>query len=126
MLRVMRGLLYVFTALTCGFALAMPPPSIEGALGANMTYGWASLGLVCAVGCLTGVVLNRYRVELGFVWFTVAAVSMYVVTVWALVGSGTTPTGASGLTVAVLGLAYRGFELQAHASKLRRQHYGGI
>lgn len=122
-LRVMRGLMYAFTGLTCGFAMTLTPESVEGALGMAATYGWGSVGLGSSLACLAGVVLGRYRLELGFVWFAAAAMSVYVVAVWWLVLRETTPTGAAFLTVGVLALAYRGFELQAYASKLRRLHY---
>lgn len=119
----MRGLMYVFTGLTCGFAMTLTPESVEGALGMAATYGWGIAGLGSSLACLAGVVLGRYRLELGFVWFAAAAMSVYVMAVWWLVLRETTPTGAAFLTVGVLALAYRGFELQAYASKLRRLHY---
>lgn len=122
-LRVMRGLLYAFTALTCAFAITLTPASVESALGMAATYGWGFVGLGSSLACLVGVVLGRYRLELGCVWFAAAAMSVYVMAVWWLVLRETTPTGAAFLTVGVLALAYRGVELQAYASKLRRMHY---
>ena len=122
-LRTLLSVAYLSAGYAALAAVVWTPQTIEGALGAVLTYGWATVGLVGAAVALLGVALDRYRVEWAAVWWVAAGLSVYTLTVWALVAqTPTRQTQAAALTTLCVLLVYRAVELTAHAAKLRHRH----
>ena len=123
-LRTMRAALYVLV-IGAGLAgLFLTPVTIAGTIGEPLMYWWATMSAAGALAALGGVILDRYRVEWVATWPATGGMLVYAITVWALVASGesTRATQAFAVSALTVALAYRGFELAAHAAKLRADH----
>lgn len=123
-LRAIRAVLYLLVAAAGIAGMVLTPRTIAGTIGEPLMYWWTTLTAAGALVALYGVAADRYRVEWVATWPATGGALVYAATVWALVAQGesTRSTQALVITALTVALAYRGFELAAHAAKLRADH----
>lgn len=118
---------WLFAAAAGLSAVILSPNTIISELGPWLTEisGWM-LG-TAAITAMLGVAGARYRWEWFASWFAAAALSPYLVTVWALTltGEPTRSTQAFLVTSLLSFFITRAVLCSAHAAKLREVHGAG-